>query len=231
MEEIIQSFGLNASVLLSLTLVFFLFSENIARHPGKPIACGGKCREVAYGCLLAIIGVLVMATPVDFGNGVVFDARTILIGLAAAFFGWLPALIAMVACVAFRIYEGGAGMAPGILTILTALSCGLIWRRWRGEGLSKTRFLELYGLGLIIHIFSIAILFALLPATRVAILEQIAPVFLLLYPLFFAALGLLMQHRYRREIDGQQQLYSIIADQSESKRLLAALRASEAQAR
>lgn len=198
MEEIIRGFGLNISVLLSLALVFFLFSETITLQRERRVLSSGH--DLIFGALLACIGLLVMATPVSFGHGVHFDTRTIIIGLAAAFFGWLPAVIATLACVSYRIYQGGVGTVPGILTILTALGCGLIWRHWRGQDLIKTSFRELAALGAVIHIIVVCILLVLLEDRRQAILGQIAPVFLLLYPLLFAGLGLLMQHRYRLEV-------------------------------
>jgi len=199
MEGIIRGFGLNISVLLGLALVFFLFSETITLQRERRVLTSGH--DLIFGALLAGIGLLVMATPVNFGQGVVFDTRTILIGLAAAFFGWLPALIAALACVAYRLYQGGIGTIPGILTILTALSCGLIWRHWRGKDLIKVGYCELAALGAAIHILVVFILLVFLVDQRQAILGLIAPVFLLLYPLVYAGLGLLMRHRYRLEVE------------------------------
>ncbi len=201
MEDLIRSFGLNASILLSLTLVFFLLAENRFRRSEATVKNPGPSPDIVYGLILAAIGILVMATPVDFGNGVVFDTRTILIGLAAVFFGWLPATIAAVACAGFRFYQGGTGMVPGILTILLALLIGLLWRHWRGKDLQKTRFREFYGIGVLIHLLSIVLLLSLLPGHRTVLLKQIAPVFILFYPFVFTAIALLMQHRKRFETD------------------------------
>lgn len=187
----------NCSILLSLALVFFLFTENVT-HLSK---ASRLRREISSGFLLAGIGLLVMATPLDFGNGVVFDTRSILIGLAAAFFGWLPATMAALACAVYRIHEGGGGTVPGLLVILTSFLLGLAWRRWRGRSLDKASFGELYGLGLFIHLCMVTVLSALLPESRAAFLQQIAPFALVVYPLIFAILGLLMRHRYRLETE------------------------------
>lgn len=191
MKDVLRELGLNASILLSMTLLFFLFTENMR------CSCKTKCfyRDVIFGVLLAVVGVLVMASPLDFGYGVVFDARSILLGLAGVFFGWLPALITAAACTAFRIYEGGAGTVPGILVILCSMVLGLGWRKWRREPLAETKWWEFYGLGLIIHLAMIAILAGLLPEIRKAFLLQIAPWILLIYPLVFLALSLLMLQR------------------------------------
>lgn len=202
MEDIVRGIGTNLSILLSLTLVFFLFSEHL-RHRRSDIS-SNLCRSIMCGLALAFIGLLIMATPLDFGNGVVFDSRSILIGLAAAFFSWLPALIAALACAAFRVFEGGAGMLPGLLVILFSFGIGLSWRRWRGHALEKTSFRELYGLGFAIHLAMVVILLTLLPDIRTLILKQIVPVVLVFYPLVFAGLGLLMQHWKRIESERLQ---------------------------
>lgn len=196
MEDIVRGIGTNLSVLLSLTLVFFLFSEHL-RDQGNKVS--DLWRSLICGLALAAIGILVMAMPLNFGNGVIFDARTILIGLAAAFFSWLPALIAALACAAFRIYQGGAGMLPGILTILISFLIGLGWRRWRGHALEKTSFREFYALGVVIHLGMAVILLILLPEIRATLLKQIVPVMIVFYPLVFAGLGLLMLHWKRLE--------------------------------
>lgn len=109
--------------------------------------------------------------------------------------------ISSLACAVYRIHEGGSGTAPDLLAILTSLLLGLAWRRWRGRSLDKTSFGELYGLGLLIHLCAVAAISALLPESRAAFLQQIAPFALLVYPLIFAILGLLMRHRYRLETE------------------------------
>lgn len=210
MEDLFREFGLSASVLLSMLMIFFLFTENVYFSARR----SAVFRDIVYGLLLAVAGLLVMATHLDLGHGVLLDARSILLGLVGAFFGWLPALITVVACVAFRLYEGGGGTLPGILIILSSVSLGLGWRKWQqGHPLHSTKAIEFYLLGLVIHLVMVVLMAALLPDVRAVFLTTLAPLVLLVYPLAFMALALLMRYRLRHELER------------------AKLRSSEAQAR
>ncbi len=100
--------------------------------------------EIPVGLALGLIGLIVMLTPWILAPGIVFDTRSVLLGLTGLFFGTLPTLIVMVITAAFRLYQGGAGALTGILVILATGATGLLWRRFRRAPLADIGWRELF---------------------------------------------------------------------------------------
>ena len=73
----------NAALLLSLGLLY-----DIAFRGGLRPA--PVLRQIAYGILIGAMAVVLMLTPVKWHTGVIFDTRTILLGLTGLFFGAIP---------------------------------------------------------------------------------------------------------------------------------------------
>ena len=93
----------NAALLIALGLLY----DTLGGRPfGRTIAL----REVIAGIVIGAIGIAIMANPWDFGHGVVFDTRSVLLCLTGFFFGTVPTLLAVVFTAAFRLWIGGAGL-------------------------------------------------------------------------------------------------------------------------
>ncbi|MBU2982204.1 diguanylate cyclase [Lentibacter algarum] len=87
-------------------------------------------QSVILGFVFAFGAVMVMMEPVHLGEGVIFDARAIIVGLAAAFGGWPAGLLSAFLTALYRFYLGGAGAPSGILGIFLSAALGLLWA-WR----------------------------------------------------------------------------------------------------
>src|SRR5690606_40634068 len=72
--------------------------------------------------LAAIAG---MMQPFELREGLFFDGRAIIIGLAGFFGGWIPAVISSLLSMSFRIYLGGTGVYAGVCTIIVSALLGL----------------------------------------------------------------------------------------------------------
>ena len=181
----------NAALLLSLGLLY-----DIAFRGG--VRPAPVLRQIAYGILIGAMAVVLMLTPVKWHTGVIFDTRTILLGLTGLFFGAIPTFLAMTIAAIYRIGLGGAGMIVGIATILSSGLIGLVWRRYRFHESKELSLAELYAFGGVVHIVMILCLFLLpLELARKAIAGLALPI-LLIYPVCTALLGNLLTDRQRR---------------------------------
>jgi|TARA_A100001518_G_C1222810_1_gene68192 diguanylate cyclase (GGDEF)-like protein len=75
----------------------------------------------------------VMLSAVDVGNGVLLDARVLLMGFAGLLAGWRGALAALMITLPARLLIGGAGAYIGCLTLLMAPLIGLAWRQFEAR--------------------------------------------------------------------------------------------------
>ena len=78
----------NAALLLAMA---FLFDIAAHRWPTGQ----SSFWQALVGLVIGAIGVTVMLTPWTFGQGIVFDTRSVLLGISGLFCGFLPTAIAM----------------------------------------------------------------------------------------------------------------------------------------
>lgn len=153
--------------------------------------------KVITGVLVGIIGVVLMLTPWELAPGLVFDTRSVLLGIAGLFFGPIPTIIAVVITGAFRLFMGGGGQWMGIAVIISSGGVGLLWRYFRPGWMQKNRYAELYLLGVTIHV-AMLLCTLLLPSVSLAFtFKTIALPVLIIYPIVTLLLGLLMYNRYQ----------------------------------
>lgn len=115
--------GLGRSVGL-LAVVSIAYTHVIRRSPaGRPE------RTIALGLLFSAGALVAMLTPAEVAPGVLIDARSVLIGLAAPFGGPAAALVAGALAGAFRLWLGGAGAAGGLLGIAATTVIAIAFER------------------------------------------------------------------------------------------------------
>lgn len=178
----------NAALLLSLGLLYDLLGLRLLIR--KTIA-----RQLISGLIAGVIGVAIMLNPWSFGQGVLFDSRSVLLCVTGFFFGAIPALVAVLVTGTFRLFMGGAGAATGMAVILTSALIGLAWRYLRGTKAEKPSFAELYVLGIVVHVALLAWMLSLPRAVAFEVLASISLPVLLIFPLATAILGTLMINR------------------------------------
>ena len=182
----------NIALLLALVLIF----DTLALQTRQ----GRKTQwEIGIGVLIGCIGLVIMLTPWVMVPGVVFDTRSVLLGVSGLFFGALPTLIAMVITGIFRLMQGGDGGMTGTLVILATGGMGIAWNRLRGHILEKTTWWEFYLFGLASHIVMLVLMLTLPWPTALRVLSSISLPVLSLYPLGTVLLGNLMVKRLQRE--------------------------------
>ncbi len=182
----------NAALLLAMTFLF-----DIA---GVPWRGGGRLlRQIPFGLALGAIGVSVMLTPWVFSPGIIFDTRSVLLGISGLFFGLVPTVIAMAMTAAYRLSQGGAAAWTGVYVIVATGTIGIVWRRLRRRSAADIGMGELYVFGLVIHVTMLALMLTLPWETARRVLAAISIPVLVIYPVATAMLGTLMAVRLRRD--------------------------------
>lgn len=184
----------NASLLLALALVYDLATTRWR-------ADASRLRQVPVGLAVGGIGVAVMLSSWTLEPGIVFDTRSILLGVTGLYFGTVPTVIAMAVTATFRIWMGGAATLTGVSVIVASGCIGLLWRYRRRSQLAELNWVELIALGLAVHVAMLGLMFTLGWQSALRVLTHITLPILLIYPPATAALGLLMANRLRRERD------------------------------
>jgi PAS domain S-box-containing protein len=182
----------NASLLLAIALIFDLAA---VRWRNGQVSFW----RIPVGVVLGGIGIALMLTPWVFTPGIIFDTRSILMGISGLFFGMVPTIIAMAITAIFRLSQGGVAAWTGFWVIVVTGLTGLAWRRYRRNSLADISEKELYLFGLIIHILMLALMFTLPLNTALEVLSNITLPVLVIYPLGTMLLGMLMASRLRRE--------------------------------
>ena len=182
----------NAALLLAVAFVFDVVASRWRTEQSS-------FQQATVGLAIGAIGITIMMTPWTFMPGIVFDTRSVLIGLSGLFFGSLSAAIAMIMTAIFRFYQGGIGAWTGIAVILTSGLIGIAWRRFRRRPLAEIAWWELYLFGMVVHLGMLGMMLTLPWATALRVLSNITLPVILIYPLATALLGVLMVNRLRHK--------------------------------
>jgi|GEM_PF-6456384 signal transduction histidine kinase/ActR/RegA family two-component response regulator len=181
---------------MALVLVFLGLENQIRLR--LPLAHPGLL-SLVMGGLFAGIALIGMQVPIHLANGVIVDARVVLVALAGAFYGIPAALVAVNVVAAYRLHLGGLGALSGICAIMGGGAAGAVVFFWVGGRPELLRLKHHLVLGLMLFAWGLVTAF-LLPLQMVldGFLTRILPV-PLTYPfavLFFGnLLGLQMRER------------------------------------
>jgi PAS domain-containing protein len=148
--------------------------------------------------MLGGIGIAIMLNPWDFGYGITFDTRSVLLCTSGLFFGTLPVSIAVAITAGFRLLMGGSGTLTGVAVIATSGAIGLSWRHFRKDALSEPSMAQLYLFGIVVHL-TMLVCMVLLPRQMIySVFREISLPVMVIYPVATAVLGNLMVRRTRR---------------------------------
>jgi len=149
---------------------------------------------ITLGLLFGLGSVLGMLNPVQWSPGIIFDGRSILLSIAALYFGPLTAIISIVPPVILRIIQGGGGVYMGVSVILASAIIGTIFYYKKKNIEVSTRNLIIMGL---INHFVMICLMTLLPKESVwYTIEHIGPVVMLFYPISTLIIGKVINFIY-----------------------------------
>lgn len=182
----------NAALLLAVAFIFDVVATRWRTGQTSFL-------QIPVGLILGIVGISVMLTPWTFRPGIIFDTRSVLLGISGLFFGSLPTAIAMAITAAFRVYQGGVAAVTGVCVILASGGIGIAWRYFWRRPLHEITWRDLYLLGLLIHVVMLLLMFTLPWETALRVLSSIAFPVLAIFPVATTLLGALIINRLRRE--------------------------------
>ena len=178
----------NAALLIALGLLYEMLGTGKERV--KPTV-----QEFVSGAVLGVIGMAIMLNPWEFKPGVVFDTRSVLLGISGLFWGLVPTSVAVLMTGTFRLWMGGAGAWTGVAVIGASACIGLLWRYFRSNREENLSTGELYVFGMVVHVAMLLCMFSLPWTTAMGVLSKISLPVMLIYPAATALLGWLMVNR------------------------------------
>lgn len=194
-----------AALLLSLSLLQSFNARLLRDYPTSS--------QVVAGGIFGGITIVGMLLPLQFGSGIIFDARSVIISMAALFGGPVTGGLAAVIAGAYRIHIGGSGAAVGVAVIACSLLMGLCYWHARRKRWVEVGFVPLLVFGLVLHALAVAI-FTQLPATAVErVMDMVALPFVLTFTPATAFLGLLLRD-FERRLETEEALRSREREQS-----------------
>ncbi len=200
-ERLLRELGTNAGLISFLVFGFSVLGRR--RADVRQAASGARrllpqlLPQLGLGLMFGLFAVLVMMAPLTLAEGVTFDTRQVVLGLAGAFLPAPVALLAAAMAAAFRWHLGGAGVWVGMASVAVVTLLGMVWRhqrgRWRGDrvGLPRTA-LWLFGLGMALALSTYGLGQALPEGVRALTVPKLTPMAFTVFPLATLIFGLLM---------------------------------------
>ncbi len=176
-----------------LLALCFLYSVNIRLLRRQP-----ALQQLLSGLLFGAICTVGMLKPLHLAPGVIIDARSVVLSMAALFGGPWAAAVATAMAAAMRLALGGAGVGIGLLVIVWCSAAGLVYRHALRRGRVHAHPLALLAFGLLLHLSVLGIFQGLEPAAVARINSQLALPYLLVFGPATMFLGWLLQDVQRR---------------------------------
>lgn len=187
----------NLSLLVSLSVLSGFIDARFKRTETT-----GK---IFQGLLFGITAIIGMLYPFVLTEGIIFDGRTIVVSLCTLFFGPISGFISVVLAASLRFYIGGAGIIMGVLTIVEAFLVGYAFYYFKQKSsLKNVSNMQLYLLGLIVHIIMLALIFSLPSARILQVYQTIGITVIGVYPFMTLIIGKIL---HDQESSGQLVTY------------------------
>ena len=164
----------NLSLLIALTILSDYIEKRLPRTRRSGV--------LSQGLLFGSAALLGMLRPLDFGRGLIFDGRSVVLSLCSLYFGPLAAAVSSAIALGYRMALGGVGMMMGVLVILSSSGIGLLFRFRADPEKRPPSSRQLYLMGLLVHAAMLALMLALPEGAGIAVLRRIGVLVMLLYP-------------------------------------------------
>lgn len=168
---------------LILNLALLVALSTISGFFGKRLTWQSPASDVLQGILFGATSILGMMRPLTLGPGLIFDGRSVMVSLCALYFGPRAAVIALALPVFYRVHLGGAGALTGALVTLSSMAIGLLAHFYLKPHTRSPSVRDLYGLGLIVHLAMLAMMFTLPEGKGLSVVMHIGVPVLILFPL------------------------------------------------
>ncbi len=165
----------NIALLVALSVVHGL----IVRHSRQSTLL----YQFFSGVLFGVVGVIGMFNALVLAPGLIFDGRSIILGVAGLFGGPLSAAVAALICAAHRYALGGIGALMGVGVIVESALLGVGYHYLRRVRPDWVRPLHLYIFGTLVHLVMLAMMLLIPGGMSAMVWREIAAPVILIYPL------------------------------------------------
>lgn len=205
----------NLSILLAISVLSGFIDLRFNRS--------GLRGKIIQGILFGLACVIGMMYPFNLAEGIIFDGRSIILSLAALFFGPITAIISSVITVIYRLWiVGGQGSVMGLAVIIMSMTIGLVFHFWlKRKKERKLTLGMLYLFGLLVHFFMLLSMF-LLPGLAIHdAIKMIGFAVIGVYPVGMVIIGkILLDQQQNKElmdevIDNEELYFTTIQSVSE----------------
>lgn len=154
------------TLIQNVALIVML--ATIQRYLARRLPTGSWARRVISGSLYGLVAVIGMMIPFGLAEGIFYDGRSIVMGLAGLFGGAPVAVVAALIASAYRVYLGGAGVPAGVLTIVLTAATGVGFHYIVRARPGLLRIPGLMAFGVVLHLLVLLAQYLLLPAGTAA---------------------------------------------------------------
>ena len=151
--------------------------------------------KVFQGLLFGCAAVMGMMNPYVLSEGLIFDGRSVLLSIAALFFGPVSAIIAALITITYRFMIGGPGTTMGVLVIIESILIGLFFHYHLTKKKKSINTNFLLQMGFSVHLIMLMLMAFLPSALRTATLETLSISILTIYPLATILVGKIMSNQ------------------------------------
>lgn len=164
-------------------------------------------KTIIAGLLIGFFTIMIMMSPwkfdTDTPSPIIYDTRSVILSVAAAFFSPVATGIAMLAATIYRIILGGDGAIAGVLSIITSGVIGIVWRQLRKKYNFKKIFVEFFIMGIVVHVVVLLCQLALPWEKAMLVIPSLLLPYLLLFPLVGAILAVALKNQIDRLESGE----------------------------
>ena len=190
---ILIEFIYNLSLLVALSIVSGFVDRRYSRHT--------KTGLIIQGVLFGIVAIVGMMRPLVFSEGLIFDGRSVVLSLAALFFGPVSGIIAGIMALVFRLYQRGFGVLPGSLVIFFSVLIGSIYYEYIKIVDKKIKLMQLLYFGIVVNVVMLLIMFTLPFPEAISVIQRIGLSVIILFPLATVLIGkILSDQRSTNEV-------------------------------
>jgi len=154
---------------IALALMLVYAYSTASRHGWHP-----RIVNLAMGAIFGACSISAMLQPIELAPGIIIDIRSLFVGMAAALFGFVSGLVALVLAASARLALGGDGAIAGVVGVILAAAAGLCWGKLVRPRVPKDDIAFIM-LGVIISFHMLGVV--MLPrALQIMFFQNIAPV-------------------------------------------------------
>ncbi|QOR34303.1 diguanylate cyclase [Clostridium sp. 'deep sea'] len=192
-SELLKGLLSNTMLLLALSVLYSIMPLNTVKYI--------KIRKAIMGFLLGIVAIAILSNPFQFAPGIQFDTREVLLSITGMFLGFIPTAVCAFIASAYRLYIGGIGALPGVLSIFFSGALGLLFHKYYFPKIlahKKNGIKELLILGLGVSLTHILTTFLIPQDAKLMLFKNLfLPVFTI-FPTAIILLGQLMLNQHNQ---------------------------------